>query len=49
MQNFVFALLKLILHFFSVAPNFQLLSKVGPSHNTYFKDSKYEMMNYFQH
>ena len=44
-QSFVFALLKLILNFFSVAPTLPLISLVGPSLNTkkLFYSYLYEM------
>ena len=49
MQTFVFALLKLILHFLSGAPKLLLIPNVETSPNSYFFDFQYEMMNHYQH
>ena len=48
-QNLFFALLKLIVNFFSVVPMVMLISSVGPWPNTnnYFKG--YQMMNSYQY
>ena len=49
-ENFQFALLQLILHYFSVEPKFPLISKVGPSPSTkiYTGNCQKEMMTYYQ-
>ena len=50
-QNFVLALLKFVLNFFSVLPMLSLISSVVPSPKTkkLFLKLLHEMMNYYQH
>ena len=50
-QNFVFALLKLILNFFSDEAKLPLIPKVGPSLSTKNDsyDCQHEMISYYQH
>ena len=50
-KKFAFALVKLILNFFSGDPKLPLILKVGVSPNIkfFFCDCQNEIMNYYQH